>query len=494
MSFEDNLKKLGDKPDIVLFITDQQRATQNFPEGWEAANMPNMTFLKQNGFSFDRAFCNTCMCSPSRASLLTGTYPAEHGVTQTLTINGDYSPAEVQLDSSIPNLANMLQDHGYDVQYRGKWHLSKGSGQTYETLTHANVGLYGAMGWVPPDSGEDASPLNFGGGYANHDAKYVAEAIAYLRAVKQRRLNGDTKPYCLILSLVNPHDVLAYPATAGVYGYHPDDWASREIGLPDTVNEDLLKNKKPMAQFQALQVQNGGLGPLPSDEDKLNYINFYAYLLTLVDKELGYVTKELYTESSNGTRLADSAIVIQVADHGEMGLSHGGLRQKMFMAYEEAIRVPMIFSNPVLFSGSDRKNTMKLATLIDIMPTVAEIANVANPPTNLRGNSLLPVMKDETSVQDSVLFTFDDTKAGLNNVPSMVKAANRVRTIRTEVWKYSYYFNALGNYAQQYELYNLIEDPSEYTNLAYDPDYADTRAELAQQLEQLEREKLLIRI
>src|ERR1700743_1045871 len=141
MSFNENLKKVGEHPDIVIIITDQQRATQHFPEGWEEENLPNLTFLKENGFSFDRAFCNTCMCSPSRATLLTGTYPAQHGVTQTLTALGNYSPAETQLDNTLPNMMNMLQGAGYDVQYRGKWHLSKGT-TTYNSLTHADVALY----------------------------------------------------------------------------------------------------------------------------------------------------------------------------------------------------------------------------------------------------------------------------------------------------------------------------------------------------------------
>jgi len=493
MSFNQNLEKLGPQPDIILIITDQQRATQHFPPGWEEENLPNLTFLKQNGFSFDRAFCNTCMCSPSRATLLTGTYPAQHGVTQTLTALGNYSPAEGELNNTSPNLMNMLQGNGYDVQYRGKWHLSKGV-TTYASLVAADVALYGAMGWTPPDSGEDTNPLNFGGGYANHDARYVKEAITYLASVKARRANGDMTPYCLILSLVNPHDLLAYPKTAGTYGYQPSDWAGRQIHRPRSINENLLENKKPMAQAQTLAVQNAGLGPLNDRDDELNYLNFYGYLLSKVDKEISYVTNMLYAEDENGNRLADTAVVIQTSDHGEMGLTHGGLRQKMFNAYEETIRIPMVFSNPVLFNGERPQSSMCLATLVDLMPTIAEIANVSSPPSGLRGVSLLPVMKEGEPVQGSILFAFDDTKAGLNNKPSMVNAANRVRTVRTDDWKYSYYFDAMGAYANQYELYNLVEDPDEMNNLAYSQDefIVEIRERLAQQLQQLERSKLLV--
>jgi len=138
------------------------------------------------------------------------------------------------------------------------------------------------------------------------------------------------------------------------------------------------------------------------------------------------------------------------------------------------------------------QNTMKLASLVDVMPTIAEMTNVQNVPAGLRGVSLVPLMKDNVAVQDSILFAFDDTKAGLNNKASMVNAANRVRSIRTEEWKFNYYFDAMGAYADQFELYNLIADPDEMHNLAYDDNYKDQREEMARQLKQLERSKLLV--
>lgn len=498
MSFKENLAKLGSQPDIILIVTDEQTTpTANYPSGWEESNLHSLTFLKKNGFSFDKAFCNTCMCSPSRATLFTGTYPATHGVSQTLTEGGPLSPAEPTLSNTTPTIMNTLWNAGYDVHYRGKWHMSKGvaangSSTNYEQLEDADIALYGAMGWEAPDAGEDVNPLNFGGGFANHDAKYIAQAIKYLKQVRERRASGDTTPYCLVVSLVNPHDVLAYPNTAGTYGYLPSTWSGREVGLPATINENLLESKKPLAQELILMTMAAGLGTLNTDQQKLDYVNFYAYLQTHVDKEIGYLIKELYREI-DGSKLADQAIVIQTSDHGEMGLAHGGLRQKTFVAYDEAIKVPLVFSNPILFDGTGPQSSDELATLVDIMPTLMEIANVPSPPTNLAGTSLIPVLEDGTSVQDSILFTFDDTKAGSNNMWSAVKAANRIRSIRTADWKYNYYFDAMGAYAYQYELYDLNAVPAESVNLAYDPEYKEIREKLEQQLKELERSKLLIR-
>ncbi|AXG69857.1 choline-sulfatase [Kordia sp. SMS9] len=496
MNFSKQRAELPEKPDLILIITDQERATQNFPEGWESDNLKTMTFLKDNGFTFNKAFCNSCMCSPSRTTLFTGVYPSQHGVTQTLTFGGRYSDAETQLDPKIYNMARMLSGDGYDVQYRGKWHLSKG--ETENGLTASEIALTGFRGWIAPDAGEDVKPQNFGGGYANHDEMYIQQGIDFLQQVRTERESGAPRvPFCLVLSLVNPHDVLAYPNGVD-FGYSEKDWLGRSVGLPYSVNEDLLKNKKPMAQFQIVQSANLLLGALPNDEKKLNYINFYAHTLTKIDKQIGEFIDELYHVSDTGNRMADEALVIRISDHGEMGLAHGGMRQKAFNVYEETLNVPMVFSNPKLFPSKDKngnpipqRSSDELATLIDIMPTMAAIANIQKPSKALQGNNLLPIINDGTGVQDEIMFTFDDTKASSADHPSAVLAANRIRCIRTKEWKFAYYFHALGSYPTVYELYKLTDDEdNEMENLAYNPEYKAIRDELAKKLHEAEKRLL----
>ena len=497
-TFLEKLKSQNKKPDLIFIITDQERATQNFPDDWERNNLKTLTFLKVNGFSFDRAFCNTCMCSPSRSSLLTGTYPAQHKVTQTLTTGGPFSQVEQTLNPQTPNIARLLEPLGYDCQYRGKWHVSKGNnvGDPYGDVTAEDIALFGFKGWVGPDAGEDAKPENFGGGFANHDQMYIRQALEYLKEVKARRSKGDYQPYCLILSLVNPHDVLGYPNSVQ-YGYLPPQYTQRGIELPETVNENLLLSKKPVAQFQTNIAADGLLGVLKNDDMKLNYVNFYGYLLKQIDAQIGTVVDELYAtfntnQFSEGERLADSALIIRTSDHGEMGLSHGGMRQKAFVAYEEALRVPLVISNPVLFDAeSGNKSSEELATLIDVVPTLCDLLSIA-PPADCRGTSLLPIVEQNQSVQDAILFTFDDTKSGSSTLPSSVKTCNRMRTIRTKDWKFTYYFDALGAYEAQFELYDLVNDPTESTNLAYDRNYFNIRTQLTVKLKELEREKLLV--
>jgi len=488
MNFDDRFMRLSDQPDIIMIITDQERATQHFPENWEKENLTTLTFLKENGFSFDRAFCNTCMCSPSRSTLLTGLYPAQHHVTQTLTSGGKYSPGEVTLDNTLPNVARMLGEAGYDVHYRGKWHISKGAAGNGPAPS--DIALYGFRGWKAPDAGEDTAPENFGGGFANHDARYIQQGIEFLKNVRELRRQGIRKPYCLILSLVNPHDVLCYPR-GFQYGYD-DRFLKGPIALPETVDEDLAAHNKPSAQSQIRTSAGISLGRLDTPEKQKNYLNFYANLLQQVDEEIGYFIDELY-KVVNDQKLADDAVVIRLADHGEMGMAHGGMRQKAFVAYEEAIRIPMVFSNPILFpKEAAYKSTRNLASLIDIMPTIADIAGV-QAPEGLRGVSLFSLLKQDDPVQNAILFTYDDTKASAADKASVVKAANRIRCVRTADWKYTKYFDALGGYPEEFELYDLRgESALEYENLAYDPKYSEVRLKMAQLLEQQIKQKLSV--
>ena len=483
-SLKETISSLKHKPDVLFIITDQERATQHFPDNWEQENLPTLTKLKNNGFSFDRAFCNSCMCTPSRATLFTGTYPAQHRATQTLTDGGVYSDGEIQLNPQTPNIGRILDDAGYDVQYRGKWHLSKGL--NYGEVTHKDVSLFGFKGWVGPDAGEDAKPENFGGGFANADAMYVEQAIEYLEQVKEDRKNGIHKPYCLVLSLVNPHDVLAYPNNTQ-YGYNPEDWSGREIELPESVHEELIRNKKPISQFQNVLAMAGMSGNVDTDEKKLDYLNFYAHLLKKIDGEIGKVIDTLYDKKCLGKSLAENTIVVRLSDHGEMGMSHGGMRQKAFVAYEEALRVPLVISNPKLFKGG-RSN--HLASLIDVVPTLCSLLGVT-PPPDARGVDLTPIIEEDRAVQDVILFTFDDTKSGSTLAsPSSVKNCDRLRTIRTKDWKFTRYFHALGAYNQQYELYNLNDDPNELNNLAYSKEYLEQRSKMEIMLRNEEEKKL----
>jgi choline-sulfatase len=185
----------------------------------------------------------------------------------------------------------------------------------------------------------------------------------------------------------------------------------------------------------------------------------------------------------------------------------------MFNAYEETINIPLIFANNQLFPAPQTSDSF--AALVDVMPTVATLAGVPNRNRwTFRGFDLAPILADpDASVQDAILFVFDDEHAGLaDGMPlnpatskPMVTQPNHIRAIRLRdgdgEWLYARYFDPSGAEPEQYEMYHLWAgdgqpvDPHEISNLAnptnpgYD-DYSAKRSELAQRLAQLEAERL----
>jgi arylsulfatase A-like enzyme len=514
-------------PNILILITDQQRAPMHWPDepGWLRELMPADAELARTGLSFTRAFCNTCMCTPSRGTLFTGCMPAEHGMTLTLTAEGakprlgalpevllgsrralaesgaprpramrafgrlarsavrqPRSSPEPQLDPATPNIARMLEARGYHVAYKGKWHLTKPqSGEWSAADAELIARRYGFNAWEPPDAGEDTQATHFGGGNAGSsgegwDEDYTRQAERFLG---QERL---PEPFALVVSLVNPHDVLGYPGSYREGGYKREEFADLRVGLPATHSEDL--SNKPSVHALMRQGQLAFLGPLHGERERLDYVNFYAYLHRLVDAKIERIVKALGDPGDLGS-LRARTVVVRLADHGELGLAHGGLRQKMFNAYEETIRVPLVISNPLLFPRA--RETDALASLIDVMPTLATLAGAE--PDGARGADLTPVLahaaepdvealkraevsleavaahpSPELGVQDSVLFTYDDHKAG-SALDDVAAPPNRIRCIRERDRKYAVYFDPQGRAAPEFELYDLGDDPDEVRNL-----------------------------
>src|SRR4051812_13699317 len=138
---------------VVLFVTDQERAIQHFPRGWASKNLPGLTRLQKHGLTFDNAFTNACMCSPARSTLLTGLMPAQHGVRYTLEqdMPADQYP-QVELSTRLVNLGRVMAASGYRVVWKGKFHCGKPAAAD-GTWAPSDVGRYGFARWNPKDAG-----------------------------------------------------------------------------------------------------------------------------------------------------------------------------------------------------------------------------------------------------------------------------------------------------------------------------------------------------
>lgn len=454
------------QPSILILITDQQRYPQHWPSNWVQQNLPTLQRLMDNGLTFTNAFSAACECSPSRAAMTSSNFYPVNGISVTFPLGEQLKPA-----SGLTNLITMLGAAGYQVAWKGKWHLSHPKNGSYSGWTAQDIDYlaqqYGVPNWNPPDAGTSMSPdSTIGGGTANNDGRFIGvpptqgqtpgfgtSALDFLSAY-----NPAQGPFCLVVSLVNPHDVYLYPGLPNLQ----QPWlqqAGYPFMTPPNVGIELPPNQcdslesKPSVQL-AYRKNYDSQYPLPTTAEQTSYVNFYAWLHTQSDALMGQLLAAL-----DDRDLTDSTLIVRFCDHGEMGLSHG-LREKMYSAYDEAIHVPLIFSNPTLFSG---QTTAAMASLIDVLPTLATIGNATLPSTAL-GTDLTPVLEDPTqSPQDYVVYAYDD-QGGLG-----ANASGHIRCLRMPDAMLGVYFaqdHNGGTSGYEYEMYDLTTDPGELTNLA----------------------------
>ena len=225
-------------PNIVVIMTDQERHHMHWPAGWAEQNLPSLQRLKRNGLYFQRAYTAACECSPSRGVIQTGRFAPINRVPSTAVL----WPGLIYQNCQ-PTIATLLKEHaGYDVVWKGKWHLSYASnaapGNGGEDWGPADIKVmeanWGWSGWNPPDAStaiQQAQGTPFGvfngndtagGGNPNNDGRYVSGTVnatpgqipgvggeSVVEFLQGRK--GSSNPFCLFVSLVNPHDIGAYP-------------------------------------------------------------------------------------------------------------------------------------------------------------------------------------------------------------------------------------------------------------------------------------------
>jgi arylsulfatase A-like enzyme len=377
----------------------------------------------------------------------------------------------------------VLRAAGYEVAYKGKWHLTQPLGDGWGERDSERIERdFGFADWEPPDAGENTKAENFGGGNAGPLGSGWDDV--YIRGVERWLARPDLpEPFCLVVSLVNPHDVLGYPASYARGGYKPAEFRDLGVGLPPTLDEDLTS--KPSVHTLMQMGMTAYMGPLAGRRAKLDYVNFYAHLHRVVDRQIGRLLTALGSPADPGS-LRSRTLIVRSSDHGEMGLSHGGLRQKAFNVYAETIHVPLLVSNPVLFPQPAQ--TPALASLIDLLPTIATLGR-AEAPSGVQGRDLAPVLARHAStadpgglpegidfgpltehpapsdsVQEFLHFTYDDHQAGtaMADAPGQ---PNRVRCVHDGRRKYAVYLDPEGRRAAEHEMYDLDRDPDERHNL-----------------------------
>ncbi|SEO36790.1 Arylsulfatase A [Rhodospirillales bacterium URHD0017] len=448
-------------PNILIIITDQERALGEWPKAYRATlgkQLKAMTALKRHGLSFEHAYTASCMCSASRATFQTSQYPIVTGCTTT-------GVSVLPTPDLFPNIASIVAaaNANYGCYWIGKWHLfgmDEPGGQA-AALTPWGYSVYTTLGgqtlaWDFPDAGINLSDTYLGGGTQGptptnqNDQRYVSDAVSFLESME-----NATDPWCLVVSLVNPHDVhIGFMAPGdqpldAVY-YNSDCWSGGTAPVPD----DSIQSPTTMPRGQAFY---SWATRASQNANKNDFVNFYAYLTTYVDGQVGTILSAMTDQQKEQT------LIIRFSDHGEMGLAHG-LIEKFVNAYGQCTHVPLVFSNKLAWP--EARTTHQIASLADLAPTLANILGVTEFNGRFVGTNLYDVLLDSPnrgSLQTFVHFTYDDM-AG-NGGPSII------RTIRSTDWVYSVYLDSVCSASAGYsdadwEMYDLQNDPTEINNLA----------------------------
>ena len=463
------------RPNVLLFISDQQRAdTMPGVRATPGIRTPHLEWLERQSASFRRAYCVTPLCTPARASLLSGLYPHATGVT--CNHKAQSSPENMRLPDSVTLLAGYLREHGYACAYAGKWHLGTGGSrrgfddyvarsypgdvdapeqvETVELGKRAGVsvsGLY-AKNYADYDprtrTGTPSLPM------AYHPSMVDAEKAAHF--VRRHADTGDARPLLLAYSCHEPHPPFICPEPfRSMYDPAGDPPSRRVMPLPASRRDPDGPRLKAMRQEDHLSLMDG----IGDDDLQRMWAGYYGSV-SYVDHLLGTILVALAD-----TDQLDNTIVVYTSDHGEMLGSHG-LWQKGGSFYEELVNVPLAIRPPGGLAAPVQIS--RLASHVDVVPTVLSMCGVPIP-EGLHGHDLSGLVAgDDAPVRQGLAFEYYAVELGRHATP--------LRGWRTERWKY-----VEGRDGAE-ELYDLEWDAEERHNLVAHPAAAPAMEEMAEAL------------
>ncbi len=370
---------------FLLVIADQLAARSLPAYGNRVVKTPNLDRLAGEGTVFANAYCNSPLCAPSRASFITGGLPSRTGVYD----NG------AELPAAAPTIAHRLRAMGYRTSLAGKMHFI-GPDQLHGFEERLTPDIYPAgMHWIP----------DWGAPLSEHKAWYhdmtsvfeagVSEASLQLEydeqvarksvaAIHKLSRGGDGRPFLLVASFSHPHDPWEVPAA------YWDIYKDASIDPPSvpTIPDDALD-----PHSRRIREMCGGLGVSVPTEMVLRARHGHYAAISYIDDKVGLLVKAL-----EETDLRAETVVIFAADHGEM-LGERGLWYKMSF-FEPSAAVPLIVSAPGTFSS---RRVSANVSLLDLVPTLAELGGMKETPHELDGASLVPLLGGRDRAHDDVV-------------------------------------------------------------------------------------------
>ena len=440
------------RPNILFILCDDLRPAALGAYGSPHVKTPHIDRLAQEGVKFANAFCTTSLCSPSRASLLTGLYAHKHGVRDNFT----------ELPTQLPQWPARLHDAGYATAYVGKWHMGEDNDAPRPGfdwfVTHKGQGKYFDTEW------------NFHGQKREVRPGYYTTVVSDI-AIEWLEKQTPGKPWVMCVGQKAPHSFytpepkyaktfdavrIPYPATA----FQLDDkpaWMKERLNTWHGIYGPLFEWRKkfPDARPEAVV-------------DFENMVRGYWGTILSVDDSVGRLRAFL-----EKTGQLDNTVIVFLGDNGLLEGEHGMVDKRT--AHEPSIRIPLIVRYPALARA--RVVTKQVLTC-DLAPSLLELTGAPGL-GKIDGASWVKLARDGSDAKWRSGWLYE------YNYEKQFPYTPNVRALRTDRWKYIRYPHGDGAPDRHLaELYDLSADPDETRNLIKDPKLSATvtqlRAELAQ--------------
>jgi N-acetylglucosamine-6-sulfatase len=407
-------------PNIVFILSDDHRHDFTGYMGHPFIETPNIDELASEGIIFDRAYVSTSLCSPSRATYLTGVSPYKHGVWNNFT----------PWSEENRTFFEYLKAVGYSTAFIGKWHMPGNTLPNIAGLDHfisfTNIGGQGSYEW---------NPMIVNGTETPSRTRYIATELTDY-AIEW--LEQQTSPFVLYLSHKSVHANFQ-PDTPDIGIYK-----RQQVNLPEGAHVWSAHTKN-----QYVHLNNA-----PLDES----IRRYGEAIHSLDREIGRLLASL-----RSMNLADNTIVIYTSDNGYQWGEHELIDKRW--AYETSIRVPFVVRLPENRYGATINSS--LVANLDVAPTLLDAAGV-RVPGYMEGGSLLRLLSDEKKNWRETFFYSYFFEPPYPTPTSFALITERYKLIETN-WR-------------GYELYDLWNDPEEKNNLANDTAFTQTHHKLVKLL------------
>jgi arylsulfatase A-like enzyme len=417
------------KQNIVVIMTDQQSAdAMSNRIGTQYLKTPAMDYLANHGITFTRAYCANPLCIPSRASMFTGHYTHSVGIQM--------NDNEKKLDPvRFVNMGSIFQKAGFATGYVGKWHLpydlKDQQSHGFEFLAHnKNVGM---------------------------DSVIAGDAIQFLS-------RKQTKPFLLVASFCNPHNICEWARGQNLPDGHIGDAPAAEFCPPLLPNHAPSRDESDIVSLLRSAAHASPMFPVGNfDEEKWRQYRWAYYrMIEKVDHQIGKILDELKKSG-----LDKQTVIVFLSDHGDSQGAHR-LNQKTNF-FEEVVNVPFVIAVPGM--KKPVKSEKLIQTGIDLIPTICDYAGIPIP-LDLPGVSAKKIVADHQG-EPSRAFVVSEVKPVQGASVNGVKPDPDGRMVRGTRYKYWIY-----NQGKQREsLFDMKNDPGEMVNLATDPKFQSILAE-----------------